>query len=162
MLALSLGLCGCAGYRLGPTNGQTAGSKSVQVMPFLNHSPEPGLADEVTAAVRKAVQRDGTLQLATHGDSDLIVTGVIKEYRRRELSLQRDDLRTVRDYRVTLMAQVVIRERASGRVVLERNVTGSTLLRVGSDFAAAERQAAPQLARELAQQITGLLVDGEW
>jgi hypothetical protein len=162
ILTLVLSLCGCAGYRLGPTNGQKAGDKSVQVTPFANNSPEPGLADEVTSAVRKAVQRDGTFKLATHSDSDLIVTGVITDYRRRELSLLRDDLRTVRDYQITLVAQVIIRERASNRVLVDRTINGTTLLRVGDDFVSSERQASPQLARDLARQITDLLVDGEW
>src|ERR1700754_2437303 len=100
ILTLTLGvlLCGCAGYRLGPTGGQEAGAKSVQITPFVNNSTEPGLADEVTSALRKAVQHDGTFKLATHGNSDLILTGVITDYHRRELSLLRDDLRTVRDY----------------------------------------------------------------
>lgn len=162
LLTLGLILCGCAGYRLGPTNGQPAGGKSVQITPFVNHSMEPGLADEVTSALRKAVQRDGTFRLATHGDSDLIVTGVITDYRRRELSLLRDDLRTVRDYQLTLVAQVTIRERASHRVLLDRTLNGGALLRVGDDFVSSERQAAPQLAQDLARQIKDLLVDGEW
>jgi hypothetical protein len=162
ILGLALSLCGCAGYRLGPTSGQQAGAKSVQITPFLNHSPEPGLADEVTAAIRKAVQRDGTFKLATHDDSDLIVTGVITEYRRRELSLLRDDLRTVRDYQITMVAQITIRERASNRLVTERNLSGTTLLRVGDDFVSSERQASPHLAQDLARQVTSLLVDGDW
>lgn len=161
-LALGLALCGCAGYRLGPTNGQKAGEKSVQITPFVNNSPEPGLADEVTSAVRKAVQRDGTFKLATHGDSDLIVTGSITDYHRRELSLLRDDLRTVRDYQITVIAQVTIRERASNRLILERTINGGTLLRVGDDFGSSERQAAPQLAQDLARQVKDLLVDGGW
>lgn len=162
ILTLGLCLCGCAGYRLGPTNGQKAGAKSVQITPFLNHSPEPGLADEMTSAVRKAVQSDGTFQLATHGDSDLVVTGVITDYRRRELSLLRDDLRTVRDYQITLVAQVTIRERASNRVLVDRTINGGTLLRVGGDFGSSERQAVPQLAQDLARKVKDLLVDGEW
>jgi len=164
ILTLTLGifLCGCAGYRLGPTGGQEAGAKSVQITPFVNNSTEPGLADEVTSALRKAVQRDGTFKLATHRDSDLIVTGVITDYRRRELTLLRGDLRTVRDYQITIVAHVVIRERASNQVILERDVDGSTLLRVGVDFGSSERQAAPQLAEDLARRVKDLLVDGSW
>ena len=155
-------LCGCAGYRLGPTNALEAGAKSVQITPFLNHSPEPGLADEVTAAVRKSVQRDGTFRLATRGDSDLVVTGVINSYQRREISLSREELRTVRDYQVVITAQVVIRERATGKVLLDRAVNGDAVLRVGADLGASERQLVPQLADDLAKRITGLLVDGSW
>ena len=161
-LTVCVALCGCAGYRLGPTGGQAAGVKSVQIKPFVNNSPEPGLADEVTSELRKAVQRDGTFKLATRGDSDLIVTGVITDYRRRELTLLRDDLRTVRDYQITIVAHVTIRERASNRVVLDRTVDGSALLRVGVDFGSSERQATPQLGEDLARRVNDLLVDGTW
>jgi len=160
--AIALLLCGCAGYRLGPTGGQTAGARSVQITPFLNHSLEPGLADELTESVRKSVQQDGTFRLATHGDSDLILEGVIINYRRREVSLSDDDVRTVQDYQVSMGVQVSIRERYTGRVVADREVRGSTLLRVGDNLASAERQAAPVLAKDLARQITALLVDGAW
>jgi len=161
-VVLLLAFVGCAGYRLGPTNGSEPGAKSVQISPFVNNSPEPGLADEVTAAVRKSVQRDGTFRLATHGDSDLVVSGILSDYRRRELSLSRDDLRTVRDYQVAVTAKVTIRERATGKVLTERTLTGGALLRVGDDFVSSERQALPQIARDLARQITSLLVDGGW
>src|SRR5580765_5671449 len=49
MLCLQLFLSGCAGYKLGPVNGETAGSKSVQVMPFSNKTLEPRLGDAVTS-----------------------------------------------------------------------------------------------------------------
>jgi hypothetical protein len=154
-------ITGCAGYKLGPSIGLEAGNKSVQIKPFVNNAPEPGLAEEVTAAVRKAVQRDGTYRLETHGDADLVVTGVINEYRRRELSLSRDDLRTVRDYQVTTTAKITIRDRA-GQIVAERNITGNTMLRVGEDFGATERQAIPQIAKDLAKKTTDLLVNDRW
>lgn len=162
LLATVICLCGCAGYRLGPTNGREAGAQSIQITPFLNHSSEPGLADELTGALRQSIQRDGTLRLATHGDGDLILEGNITSFNRRELSLLTEDARTVRDYQITLVAHVTVRERSSGEVVLDRDVTAGTLLRVGSDLAASERQAAPLLARDLARRITILLVDGGW
>lgn len=162
LLLMALGLCGCAGYRLGPTSGQQAGARSVQITPFRNHSAEPGLADELTSALRKSIQRDGTLRLATHGDGDLIVEGEITGFRRRELSLLTEDVRTVRDYQISLVVHVTVRERASGKVVLDKEVTGGTLLRVGNDLWASERQAAPLLAQDLARQITNLIADGGW
>lgn len=161
-LIAAFSLCGCAGYRVGPTNGRQAATQSVQITPFLNHSPEPGLADELTGALRRTIQSDGTLHLATDGSADLIVEGVIAEYRRRELSLLTEDVRTVSDYEVTLVVHFTVRERASGNVVMDRNVSGGTVMRVGNDLASSERQLAPILARDLARQITHLLVDGDW
>ena len=67
---------GCAGYKLGPVNGQTAGARSVQINPFTNTTLEPRLGDEVTAQLRKQVQRDGTFHLASHDDADIVVAEV--------------------------------------------------------------------------------------
>jgi hypothetical protein len=158
---LLLACAGCA-YSLGPTNGLAAGEKSVQVRPFSNHTFEPRLADAVTAQVRKQLQLDGTYQLATHGDGDIVVTGIITRYDRGEMDFSRNDVLRVRDYRVTMTAQVTARERITGKVLLDQPVTGVTLVRVGSDLVSAERQALPLLAANLAQNLTALLADGKW
>jgi hypothetical protein len=158
----ALTLCGCAGYRLGPSTGVAAGDKSIQIGPFANRTLEPRLGDAVTSAMRKQIQRDGTFSLATRGNGDIVLAGEITRYHRQELSFLRDDLLTVRDYRVTLTAQVTARDRASGAVLLDQPVSGSTLLRIGADLTSAERQALPLLAEDLARNITALLADGSW
>lgn len=161
-MAAVLGLTGCAGYRLGPTNEQTAGATSVRVVPFVNETLQPALTDAVTAQVRKWIQRDGTFRLATGAEADLEVTGRITQYDRMELSLSRGDSLTVNDYRLSLTAQVTARDLRSGKVVLEQPVKGYTLVRVGSDLVSSERQALPLLAGELARNITTLLAEGSW
>jgi len=153
---------GCAGYKLGPTNGVTAGDKSVQITPFANKTLEPRLGDAVTTQMRKELQRDGTFKLASHDDGDIIVSGVITHYTRHELTLVPHDLVTVRDYRVTLTAHVTARERGTGKILLDQPVSGFTLLRVGTDLTSSERQALPLLAADLAKHATALLVEGGW
>lgn len=155
-------LSGCAGYRLGPSNGQTAGSRSIQVRPFANQTLEPRLGDALTAALRKNLQRDGTYRLATHDDGDVIVTGNITHYDRTDLTYNPNDILTVLDYRVTATAHVTARERSTGRTILDRDVTGYTLVRPGPDLTSAERQAMPLLADDVAEKVAGLLVDGVW
>ena len=153
---------GCAGYKLGPTNGLAAGEKSIQIIPFSNQTLEPKLGDAVTAQMRKQLQRDGTYRLATHDDGDILVSGTIMSYHRQEVSFVPNDILTVRDYRLSLRAQVTARERGTGRVIFDQPVTGSTLIRVGADLTSTERQALPLLAGDLAKNVTTLLVDGEW
>jgi lipopolysaccharide assembly LptE-like protein len=153
---------GCAGYKLGPTNGVVAGDKSVQLRPFANQTLEPRLTDEVTAQLRKALQHDGTYRLATHDDGDIIVSGSILHYQRIELSFLPNNTLTVRDYRIKLTAQVTARERSSGKVIFDQPVTGTTMIRLGSDLTSTERQALPLLAADLAKNVTALLVDGTW
>jgi hypothetical protein len=159
---LGLALSGCAGYRLGPTNGVPAGSRSVQISPFLNQTDEPRLVEAVTSALRKTLQQDGTFRLNTSNEGDIIVTGVIVKYDRSQLSFQPTDILTPRDYRVSLTAQIVARERLTGKVLFDRPVSGQTTVRLSADQTNAERQAVPLLAQDLAKNATSLLVDGEW
>ena len=155
-------LTGCAGYRLGPTNGLAAGEKTVQVAPFVNKTIEPRLTDAVTTQMRKQIQSDGTFRLATHGDPDIIVTGELVRYLRQEVTLASNDILTVQDFRIILTAQVTVRERSTGKILFDQPVSGYTLIRVGSDLASAERQGLPLLADDLAKNITALLAECKW
>jgi hypothetical protein len=153
---------GCAGYQLGPTNGERSGTRSVQINPFLNKTIEPRLSEWVTSSVRKQIQKDGTFRLNTHDEGDIIVTGTITAFDRSGISFQPTDVITPRDYWLSLIAHVTARERISGKVLLDRNVAGHTTMRVGADLSSAERQAAPLLADDLGRNITALLADGTW
>jgi hypothetical protein len=159
---LGLVLSGCAGYRLGPTNGVPAGSRSVQINLFVNQTDEPRLVEAVTSALRKTLQQDGTYRLNTSNQGDIVVTGTIVRYDRSQLSFQTTDILTPRDYRVSLTAQILARERLTGKVLLDRAVSGQTTVRLSADQTNAERQAVPLLADDLAKNATSLLVDGEW
>ena len=161
LFALAGGLSGCA-YRLGPSNGQAAGDRSVQIVPVANRTLEPRLGDATTSALRKEIQREGTFRLANDEYSDLIVTCEIRQYQRGEVTFLSTDVITARDYQVRMLAHVVARERISGKVVLERDMTGSALMRVGSDLPSAERQTLPLLGADLARQVVAALSDGSW
>jgi hypothetical protein len=159
---VALGGSGCAGYKLGPVNGLAAREKSVQVNPFANHTLEPRLGDAVTSQLRQELQRDGTYQLASHNDGDIVVSGVVTRYYRYEVSFSSGDVLTVRDYRLELRAQVTARDRSTGKVILDQPVTGYTLIRVTTDLVSTERQALPLLAADLAKNVTSLLAEGPW
>lgn len=154
-------LAGCAGYTLGPTNGVSAGDKTVQITPFLNHTFEPRLGDYLTTELRKDIQHDGTYRLATHGDADIVVTGLLAHYVRHELNFGSNDVLSVQTYNVYVNAVVTARDVSTGTSRTWTN-TASTLVRVGSDLTSSERQAMPVLAGELAKHVTDSLVDGTW
>jgi hypothetical protein len=158
----ALMFCGCAGYELGPTGGRRAGGLSVQVNPFENKTLEPRLSDAVTDSLRRQLQQDGTYHLDTAQTGDIIVTGAITDYVRSGVSFVPKDTLTPQDYRVRITAHVIARERAGGRVILDRKVQGTTILRVGPDLPSVERQAIPLAAEDLARHATSLLVDGTW
>lgn len=155
-------LAGCAGYHLGPVNGAVAGAKSIEVLPFNNQTLQPRLGDSVTQALRERLQSDGTYRLGTHEPGDVVVTGTITRYRRIGLVYLNTDVTTARSYRVNITAHVTAREHDTGKVLLDKDVSGYTLVTVGTDLASAERQAAPLLAEDLAQNICELITEGAW
>jgi len=162
-LAATAGLLGgCAGYQLGPVNNVAAGQKSIEVLPFNNQTLQPRLGDVVTQSLRERLQTDGTYHLATHGPGDVVVSGVITRYNREGLSYLNNDVTTTENYRVGAVAHVVVRERATGKLLLEKNVNGYTLIHVGTDLADSERQSLPLLAEDLARNITELITEGAW
>jgi len=155
-------LTGCAGYHLGPSNGLEAREKSIRINPFVNETLEPRLTDAVTSQLRKQFQQDGTFQLSSHGDADIVLSGSITKYQRMEVTLASQDILTVRDFRLALTAHVAAHERSTGKVLLDQQVSGYTLIRVGSDLTSSERQALPLLAGDLAKNVTALLAEGKW
>jgi len=161
IVASILSLAAGCGYTVGPTNGLTAGEKKIQITPFLNHTLQPRLGDAVTTALRQNIQRDGTYHLATHGDADIIVTGVVTKYDRHELNFEPHDVLTVKDFRVNVEAKITARNLTSGSTT-NWTATAYTLVRVGSDLTSSERQALPDLADQLAKTVTDTLVDGSW
>ena len=161
-LGIAAVLAGCAGYKLGPTNGMTAGSRTVQVNPFANDTLEPRLADVVTSSLRQQLQHDGTFKLDTHNEGDIVVTGRVKRYDRFYLTFQPQDVVTPRDFRVQMTAHVVATDRLTGRKLLDREVIGHSTVRTTADLPSVERQAMPLIAEDLARNITAMLVDGMW
>ena len=159
---LALALSSCAGYRVGPSNGERAGEKSVQVVPFTNQTTEPRLGDDATAALRKEIQRDATFRLASNEPGDIVVNGEITGFFRSGVNFQPSDVITASDYRLIIAARITARNRATGKVLLDKTMTGNATVRVGNDLPSAERQARPLLATDLAQKITSLIADGTW
>jgi hypothetical protein len=158
----ALAVAGCAGYRLGPVNGVTAGAKSIEVQPFNNQTLQPRLGDDLTQSLRELLQTDATYRLATHGGGDVVVTGEIRSYTRQGLGFLNTDVTTPVNYRVDLTVHVKALDRRSGKVLLDKEVKGHTFVNIGNDLFSAEREAMPLLAEDAAENITELLTEGAW
>jgi hypothetical protein len=155
-------LAGCAGYQLGPVNGAIAGGRTIEIQPFNDQTLQPRLGDAVTQAVRERIQADATCRLATDTPADIVVSGVIRNFNQRGLGFLNRDVATPQNYRVTMTVHVVARERATGKILLDRDVKGQALINIGSDLASSERQGAPLVAADAAQNIVALLTEGAW
>ena len=155
-------MTGCASYKLGSTASFPAGQHSIQVGLIQNQTLEPRLIESLNNALRKRFQQDGTYKLDTRGESDVVLTGVITRFDRSAISFQPGDVLTVRDYALGLVAKITVKDRGTGKVIFDREVSGRTTIRAGTDLASAERQAVPLLAEDLARNAASLIVDGNW
>jgi hypothetical protein len=139
-----------------------AREQAVFVEPFVNDTLQPRLEDDFTQAVRVGLQREGTFRLGHRGDCDILVRGLIKNYSRQGLSFDPTDLVQVQDYSLVAVVHITAYERASGKKLLDQDVSGQTQVRSGADLMSAERQAAPLLAENIARRVVDLLADGTW
>ena len=155
-------LTGCVGYTAGPTNGAIAGARTVGVSFFKNETLEPRLAVAVNRALKRNLQQDGTFELETSGNADLLVTGELTDFLRGGVSYTPGDILTVQDYHLQLTAKIKVTDRVTGEVIMQREITGSSIVRAGNDLTASQRQAVPLIADQLARQATSLIVDGDW
>ncbi len=156
-------LTGCAGYHVGPIHGAlVAPGKSVEILPFNNQTLQPRLGDALTKAARERIQAEGSFHLATRDPGDVVVSGTIRFYGRESLNFLSTDAVTAENYRVGLLAHVVVRDRASGKLLLERDLKPHTLVHVGTDLASAERQSLPLIAEDFARDLVSLLSESAW
>ena len=161
-LAAAVMVSGCASYRLGPVNPAIPTGQAIEVGLFKNTTPQPGLTESLNATIRRELQRDGTFELATGGDGDVLLAGNITAYRRSAVSFQPRDILSVRDFEVELVTRVRAAEKTTGKVLIDRELTGRTTVRLGGDLASAERQALSMLANDLAKKTVALLAEGVW
>lgn len=162
LAALLLLAAGCASYRLGHGSNLTADAPSIEIVPFPNQTEEPRLSPALVSAMRRQIQTDGAFKLETRGKGDLQITGNIIQYLRAGVTFQPGDVITPRDFELRMTAQVKVFNRRTGKTLLQRPVTGRTLIRAFDDLASAERQALPLLADDMARNVIDLLVDGDW
>jgi TolB-like protein len=77
VLASGLALSGCYGFAGG---GLPPAIKTVAVLPFDNQTPEPTLTQEISRAVREAVEQRLGLRQSAEPQADAVVRGSITRY----------------------------------------------------------------------------------
>jgi hypothetical protein len=117
--ALALGGClyGFAGGGLPPS------IKTVAVLPFDNQTPEPTLTQEISRAVREAVEQRLGLRQSAETRADAVVRGSITRYE-PDLPVAytgEDSLVTVTRRQVQITVSVEILDQKQGKALWQRN-----------------------------------------
>ena len=155
---LTVGLAGCAGYRLGSTLPRDIHSVAVPI--FVNQTGRPNLESEATKATLEEFQKDGGLKIASVDQADTIVEVTLTQYSLTPISYRSSQRTTPLEYRLRLTASMVFRKRVSREVLAEyRNVYGEKVFSAPGDLQSRERSALPDAASDLAHRIVRNVVE---
>ncbi|HMO49753.1 MAG TPA: LptE family protein [Kiritimatiellia bacterium] len=156
-LLMTLGT-GCAGYRLG--NMLPGDVKTVFVPSVENRSSEPLIEVELTRAIIRQIQQDGSLRIAAEEEADAILTVVLNEYRLEAVAFRSDDRAAANQYRINLEASMVMRRTRDQSVVAQApRILGSAVFDVAGDLTTSKQTGNPQAANQLADRIVQRVVE---
>lgn len=135
--------------------------QSVFIEPFTNKTTEPFIENQLTNEVRDQFSRRRTLDVVSNSDdADAILSGVVRSYRARSVSYDKND--DITEYRVT-MTVVAMLARASGEEVLWQGTVSWHEEFFASDDRAEqdyrESEAQDEVSRRLAQEVYNRLTD---
>ena len=113
------------GYRAGGYQPAVLqGKKSAAVEVFANHTIQPMLSSQMTAAVCDLLQRDGTYVLASPQKADFIIRGNIVDITRSSLRTSPYDSYLSSEVQLTVKVRYQIVDRKSGKELMKGNVSG--------------------------------------
>jgi hypothetical protein len=153
-----IAMAGCAPYRLGST--LPPDWNSIHVKTFENGTGKPKLEFDTTNAAIQEFQKDGTVTVAGAADADLILEARLTRYSLIPLRYESDRPTTAREYRMRLVADVVLKRAATQKVLMTYpGLLGETTFQVTGDLQSDEQNALPLAAKDLAHHIVQSVVE---
>lgn len=121
VLSVGLLLAGCGYQFIHGQSGIPADVKTLAVTPFVNRTDTVGLDDELTSAVRVALRRHAPPEIVDSiDDADAILSGVIRTFRSRVVSVNNFD--EVLQYEARMRVEVTLSRREPREVLWPRQL----------------------------------------
>ena len=158
----AVGSAGCAGYQLGHKATSLKDSDSIQIKPIQNNTQEPGLGEALSFALRQQIQRDGAFALETQNRGDILLEATVTSVTRNKLTLDPQDVLTIRDFEILVTAQFKATRQPGGEALMQKEITGKTNSRAASDLTEAERRVLPLVMQDMAQKAIDQLSTPDW
>lgn len=119
VLSGTIVLSACGYHFIGGQSGIPKDVKTVVVTPFVNRTRTVGLGDDLTSAVRRELARKAPPDVVdSMDDADGILSGVIRTYRTRVISVNNFD--EVLQYETRMNVEVTLRRREPSEVLWPR------------------------------------------
>lgn len=158
ILLTSLFVIGCAGYHVGPVTKRNFNTIAVPM--FRNDTLMPQLEAQISNAIIKRLQQDGSLRIDAAPRADVVLRGTIVRYERTTLRTEQSNTDVPREYEITITVRVEAKDRRTGETVLRSTeVNGRSDVFIGEDQQSAEEQVLPLIADDIGQKLAGLLTE---
>lgn len=152
----------CAGYHIGASvPKKMEGIKTIAVPSFRNETLMPRLEALAAGTLIKQIQQDGTFQVRSTQEADVIFQGTITNIRRRGMRSVRSDIVKQQEYYLSVTISYLLTRRSTGEAVDSGTmVVGTSFFVSGNDVNQDERQAMPLALEAAATRITSKLTTG--
>lgn len=159
-LASLLILAGCASYRF--TSKVPAEVRTISVPVFENESDFPELDAIVTQYTLREFQREGTFKIKNTEEASYKLIGCVTRANSRSLSYNRNYNSRTSEYQHTVVVRITLVERSTGKILInDMPVRASTSFLTQGDMLTGMQNAAPRVAKELAQGIVDTVL-AQW
>lgn len=148
---------GCTTYEVG--SALPPDIETIHVPPVLNQTGEPLLESEVTRALLRELQRDGTLRMTDAESADARLDVSLVKFETAPVRYERDDTKTATEYRMLIAAQVRLTRKNEAEPMMQRVMHGDTTFTFFGDMASSKNTATPLAARDLAHDIVESMVE---
>ncbi|MGI5869868.1 MAG: LPS assembly lipoprotein LptE [Kiritimatiellia bacterium] len=152
--ALAL-LAGCGHYQLGTTIPENL--RDVHVPNVRNESGQPGVEIELTRALIKEIQREGTLRIVPEERASTRLDVIVVGYRQESIRYNRSRSNVSEEYRMVLRAQSTFTDlnaiHPDKAILMQAVREGDDTFVRGTDVITARQRCLPRAAEELAEQI---------
>jgi len=151
-------LTGCAGYKVGAI--KDPGFKTVFIENFKNDVDEPALESLVTTTIIKEFQNDGSVEVTSEKNADVILRGHITSFEMTPVRFARANELTPTQVNLTIGVSYTLTKRGETKPYSEKQAIGTTSFFIGNDLQSDKRQGVPLAAERLGRQMVASLVEG--
>ncbi|MCM8763721.1 MAG: LPS assembly lipoprotein LptE [Candidatus Omnitrophica bacterium] len=117
----------------------------------------PGLEIKITNAVVDRFVYDGNLRVVREENADLKLEGDLVDYLKQPLRYSESD--EIEEYRISLVVNLVLKDREGNIVWEEKNFIGDTTYRLSGSLAKTEQEAVGDAAEDLARRIVNRTIE---
>ncbi len=133
---------------------------SIAVPILKNETYQPGIEVPITNQIITEFLQDGSLKIEKKGDSDLLLSGKITDYKRNVIAFDPEDTDEPIEYRLYLRLGFTLKDMRTNKVLWEiADLTGKTTYFVTGNYSKTESEALREATEDLAQKVVERVVE---